>query len=147
MGSTGHGSPTAGATGYIDNNTYGVVGVTRFKGAVPENSGLKKVGANNVVLKAKGTGNTSVLFQFYLSKDNKLMTIKGYRNGVPEVKCVVDVDSKSPSIDRVIAKGTKTEKMQATKLKSLMRQSTEVSENQLSSIANSLLQNKTMNRK
>lgn len=142
MGSTGHGSykpPKSGAAGM---DLFGVKGAVNFKGAVPENSGLEPVGANKVTLKVKADDGTNILFQFKLSKDAKLMTIIGYKNGVPEVKCKVAVDSGSPSLDTVIAEGSKAQKVQAVKMKDLFSKSTEVKENQLGSIANKLIQNK-----
>jgi hypothetical protein len=142
MGSTGRGTYASRKSKKIDNETFGIKGATAFKGKVPEGKGLEPVSPNKITLKIPAGNNDNVLFQFKLSKNNKLMTIIGYKNGVPEVKCKVQVDAGQPSLDKVIATGSKTEKMQAVKMKDLFAKSTEIKENQLGSIANSLLRKK-----
>jgi hypothetical protein len=142
MGSTGRGTYASRKSKKIDNETFGIKGATAFKGKVPEGKGLEPVSPNKITLKLPAGNNDNVLFQFKLSKNNKLMTIIGYKNGVPEVKCKVQVDAGQPSLDKVIATGSKSEKMQATKMKDLFAKSTEIKENQLGSIANALLRKK-----
>jgi hypothetical protein len=142
MGSTGRGTYAKKRSKRLDDDTFGIAGATAFKGKVPEGKGLDPVGPNKITLKVPAKNNDNVLFQFKLSKNNKLMTIIGYKNGVPEVKCKVQVDSGHPSLDRVIALGTKSEKIQATKMKELFAQSVDVKENQLGAIANKLIQKK-----
>jgi hypothetical protein len=70
------------------------------------------------------------------------MTIIGYNNGNPVVKCKVAVDSGSPSLDRLLATGSKSEKLNAVKMKDLFAKSTTIKESQLSAIAHKLLENK-----
>lgn len=142
MGSTGRGAYAKKKSPKLDDDTFGIKGATAFKGKVPEGKGLDPVGPNKITLKVPTKNNDNVLFQFKLSKNNKLMTIIGYKNGVPEVKCKVKVDAGQPSLDRVIALGSKAEKIQATKMKDLFAKSTNIKENQLGAIANKLIQKK-----
>lgn len=142
MGSTGRGLYAKRKQKKLDDDTFGIVGATAFKGKVPEGKGLEPVSPNKITLKVPAGKNDNVLFQFKLSKNNKLMTITGYKNGVPEVKCKVSVDAGQPSLDKVIATGSKQEKMQATKMKDLFAKSTNIKENQLGAIANKLLTKK-----
>lgn len=142
MGSTGHGIYKKSRTGNVNNETFGIAGAVNYKGKVPANSGLDSVGSNKITLKLPAGKQNNILFQFKLNKDNSLMTIIGYKDGVPEVKCKVQVDSGNPSLNEVIATGSKTEKMQAVKMKELMSQSSTISEDQLSTIANKLMRNK-----
>lgn len=142
MGSTGHGAYGAMRQGKSDQNTFRVRGGVIYKGKIPDNSGLEPVGANKLTLKVKAQDGNNILFQFKLNKDSSLMTIIGYKNGVPEVKCKVAVDAGQPSLDKVIASGTPAMKTQAVKMKDLFSKSTEVKENQLGSIANQLLRDK-----
>ena len=143
MGSTGHGIYKRSKSGNVNNETFGIAGAVNYKGKVPANSGLDPVGSNKITLKLPAGKQANILFQFKLNKDNSLMTIIGYKDGVPEVKCKVQVDAGQPSLDKVIAVGNKTEKMQAIKMKDLMHQSSTMSEDQLSSIANKLLRGKS----
>ena len=142
MGSTGRGLYAKRKQKKLDDDTFGIVGATAFKGKVPEGKGLEPVSPNKITLKVPAGKNDNVLFQFKLSKNNKLMTIVGYKNGVPEVKCKVSVDAGQPSLDKVIATGSKAEKVQATKMKDLFAKSTNIKENQLGAIANKLLTKK-----
>jgi hypothetical protein len=138
MGSTGRGTYASRKAKRLDEDTFGIVGATAFKGKVPEGKGLEPVSPNKITLKVPAGKNDNVLFQFKLSKNGKLMTIIGYKNGMPEVKCKVQVDAGQPSLDKVIATGSKQERMQAVKLKDLFAKSTEIKENQLGAIANKL---------
>lgn len=142
MGSTGRGTYLKRKSQKLDDDTFGIIGATAFKGKVPEGKGLDPVGPNKITLKVPTKNNDNVLFQFKLSKNSKLMTIIGYKNGVPEVKCKVQVDAGQPSLDKVIATGSKSEKIQATKMKDLFSKSTNIKENQLGAIANKLVQKK-----
>lgn len=142
MGSTGHSIYAHSRTGNVNDETFDIPGAVNFKGKVPANSGLSNVGANKITLKLPAGRESNILFQFKLIDDNKLMQITGYKNGVPEVKCKVAVDSGQPSLDRVIATGDKTEKSNALKMKDLMSKSSTISENQLGAIAQKLLRNK-----
>ena len=142
MGSTGRGAFGKRGQGDLSSDTFGIPNAVVFKGKPPEGSGIDKPGSNKVTLKVPATDETNILFQFKLSKDNKLMTIIGYKNGVPEVKCKVAVDSGSPSLDKVLATGRKAEKANAVKMKDLFAKSTEVKEYQLSAIAQELLKKK-----
>lgn len=142
MGATGHGLYKSSNTGNVNDETFGIADAVNFKGKVPENSGLDEPGNNKITLKIPAIDGSNILFQFKLSKNAKLMTIIGYKNGVPEVKCKVAVDSGSPSLDKIMAVGSKSEKLNAVKMKDLFAKSTIVKENQLNSIANKLLQHK-----
>lgn len=141
MGSTGHGLYNQSRTGDVNTETFGIKGAVNFKGKVPPDSGLEPVGNNKVTLKVRANDRSNILFQFKLSKDEKTMMITAYKDGVPEVKCKVGVDSGQPSLDKVIATGDRGEKMNAVKMKDLFTKSTTVKENQLGPIANKLLQN------
>jgi len=142
MGSTGHSLYEASRTGNLGTDTYGIGGAVVYRGRIPEDSGLEPVGANKITLKVPATDGNNILFQFRLSKDNRTMTILAYKNGVPEVRCKVAVDSGQPSLDRVMATGSRAQKLQAVKMKDLFAKSTEIRENQLGGIANKLLENK-----
>ena len=142
MGSTGRSLHSASTGGNLGTETFGIGGAVVYKGKVPDNSGLEPVSANKITLKVPADDKTNILFQFRLSKDSKTMTILAYKNGVPEVRCKVAVDSGQPSLDKVMASGSKAQKIQATKMKDLFSKSTEIKENQLGSIANKLLENK-----
>ena len=142
MGSTGHSLYEASRTGNLGTDTYGISGAVVYKGRIPEDSGLEPVGANKITLKVPATDGNNILFQFRLSKDSRTMTILAYKNGVPKVRCKVAVDSGQPSLDRVMATGSRAQKLQAVKMKDLFAKSTEIRENQLGGIANKLLENK-----
>lgn len=142
MGSTGHSLYESSRTGNLGTDTYGIAGAVVYRGKVPSDSGLDPVGANKITLKVPARDGNNILFQFRLSKDSRTMTILAYKNGVPEVRCKVAVDSGQPSLDRVLATGSRAQKIQATKMKDLFAKSTEIKENQLGSIANKLLENK-----
>lgn len=141
MGSTGHGIFKRSRTG-INDETFGIAGAVNYKGKVPKNSGLDPVGSNKITLKLPAGKQSNILFQFKLNKDNSLMTIIGYKDGMPEVKCKVQVDAGHPSLNEVIATGSKSEKMQAIKMKDLMSKSSSMSEDQLGAIANKLIRSK-----
>ncbi len=142
MGATGRSFYGRGKTTELNSDTFGVAGAIAFKGTPPEGSNIAKPSANNITLKLPVGRGTNILFQFKLSKDSKLMTITGYRDGVPEVKTKVDVDSGRPSLDKVITSGNASERRAAIKMRELMNQSSEINENQLGSIANSLIRKK-----
>lgn len=142
MGSTGHGKYQYSRGGNVNNENFGILNAVNFKGKVPTDSGLEPVGSNKITLKVPATDKSTILFQFKLSKDSKTMTIIGFKDGVPEVKCKVAVDSGQPSLDKVMATGSSAQKQQAIKMKDLFSKSTNVKENQLGAIAQKLLQNK-----
>ena len=142
MGSTGRGTAGFRRPEQTSDETFGIKGAIPFKGKIPDNSGLEPVGSNKITLKIPATDGSNILFQFKLTKDNKYMTIIGYKNGVPEVKCKVQVDAGQPSLDKVMATGTASAKAQAVKMKDLFAKSTEVKEYQLGAIAQELLTDK-----
>ena len=147
MGSTGRGSYGRKGQGEMSSETFGIPNAVVFKGKPPEDSGVEKPGSNKVTLKVPAVDGTNILFQFKLSKDNKLMTIIGYKNGVPEVKCKVAVDAGQPSLDKVMATGSKAEKANAVKMKDLFAKSEDIKENQLGAIAQELLRKKESGNK
>ena len=142
MGSTGHGLYKSSKSGNTGTETFGIPGAVRYAGKVPENSGLDAVGNNKITLKLEARDNTNILFQFRLSKDGENMTIIGYNNSNPVVKCKVAVDAGSPSLDKLLATGNRTERLNAVKMKDLFAKSTQIKESQLSAIAHKLLENK-----
>lgn len=146
MGSTGHGIYQRSNTGNVNNEVFGIARAVNFKGRVPDNSGLETPGDNKVTLKLPTITGDSVIFQFKLNKSGDKMTIIGYKDGVPEVKSKVQVDSTLPSLDKVIASGSKSEKINAVRMKDLFAKSTNVKEYQLAAIANKLLQHKRKRR-
>jgi hypothetical protein len=142
MGSTGHGLYNSSRSGNTGSETFGIAGAVRYSGKVPENSGLDPVGNNKITLKLEARDNTNILFQFKLTKDNKFMTIIGYNNSNPVVKCKVAVDAGQPSLDKLLATGSKADRLNAVKMKDLFAKSTQVKESQLGQIAHKLLENK-----
>lgn len=142
MGSTGHGMYNKGGTGDGDAVSIGIAGVTNFKGQVPENSGLKKPGAGKITLKTTTDKGDTVLFQFSLNKAGTEMTIVGFKDGKPQVRSKVAVDSGRPSLDKVIANGSSGEKQNAIRMKELFAESHKIKEGQLPSIAQQLLAKK-----
>lgn len=142
MGSTGHGLYKSSKTGNTGTETFGIPGAVRYAGKVPENSGLDPVGNNKITLKLEAKDKTNIIFQFKLSKDGEDMTILGYNNSIPVVKCKVAVDAGAPSLDKLLATGNRTEKLNAVKMKDLFAKSTTIKENQLSAIAHKLLEKK-----
>ena len=142
MGSTGHGTYQSSRIGNTGTETFGIAGAVRYSGKVPTDSGLEPVGNNKITLKLEAKDNTNILFQFKLTKDSEDMIILGYNNSVPVVKCKVAVDAGSPSLDKLLATGNRTEKLNAVKMKDLFAKSTSIKENQLGSIARKLLENK-----
>ena len=142
MGSTGHGIYKKSNKGNVNDETFGIRGAVNFKGKVPADSGLSAPGSNKITLKLPTADKSNIIFQFKLTKDNKYMTIIGFRNSIPEVKCKVDVEAGNPSLDKLLANGSKAEKANALKMKDLMNKSSQVDENQLGSIAQKLLRKK-----
>lgn len=142
MGSTGHSIYNKGSTGDNGSDNFGITGATSYKGEVPESSGLKKPGAGKITLKAKANDKSTVIFQFSLNKPGTEMTIVGFKDGKPQVKSKVAVDSGHPSLDTVIATGNKTEKQNAIRMKELFAESVKIKEGQLGAIAQQLLAKK-----
>lgn len=140
MGSTGHSLYSKSSTGNVNTENFGVANAVNFKGSIPADSGLDAVGNNKITLKLPAIDRTNILFQFKLTNGGKLMTITGFKDGVPEVKCKVAVDSGQPSLNALLATGSKSEKLNAVKMKDLFAKSTQFSENQLGAIANKLIQ-------
>ena len=146
MGSTGHGNYGKGRTADLNTDTFGIANAVPFKGKPPEGSNIKPPSTNNITLKINTDKGSNILFQFRLSKDNKTMTIIGFRDGVPQVKTKVAVDAGRPSLDKLIVSGKPSEKLAAMKMRELMNQSTQVSEGQLGAIADKLLRQKQLRK-
>lgn len=142
MGSTGHGIYKSSKSGNTGTETFGIPGAVRYAGKVPENSGLEPVGNNKITLKVEARDKTNIIFQFKLSKDGEDMTIIGFNNSIPVVKCKVSVDAGSPSLDKLLATGNRTERLNAVKMKDLFAKSTDIKESQLGAIAHKLLEKK-----
>ena len=126
----------------LNTDTFGIAGAVVYRGKVPPDSGLSKPGGSYITLKIAQPNKDNIIFQFKLSKDKKLMTITGFKDGIPQVKCKVAVDSGNPSLNKVIATGDNKERAAAIKMKDLMSKSSDVSEDQLGAIANKLLAHK-----
>lgn len=142
MGSTGHGTFNQSKTGNVNNETFDIKGAVNYSGKVPAGSGLEPVGNNKITLKLPINKKDSVIFQFKLSKDDKWMFVTAYKNGIPEVKCKVKVDSASPSLNKLLVSKNASERNNALKMKELMSQSPSMNENKLTPIARKLLNEK-----
>ena len=142
MGSTGHGIYKSSKTGNTGTENFGIAGAVRYAGKVPADSNLEPPGNNKVTLKLEARDKTNIIFQFRLTKAGKDMTIIGYNNSTPVVKCKVAVDAGSPSLDKLLATGSKSEKLNAVKMKDLFAKSTTIKESQLGAIAHKLMENK-----
>ena len=77
MGATGHGILKTSRTGDVNISVFGVAGAVNYKGKIPHGKGLESVGANKITLKVASTDKQDILFQFKLTKDNRL-SINGY---------------------------------------------------------------------
>ena len=126
----------------LNTDTFGIKGAVVYRGKVPPNSDLKQPSGSYITLKIAQPGKDNIIFQFKLTRDRKLMNITGFKDGIPQVKCKVSVDSGNPSLNRVIASGSSSERAAAIKMKDLMSKSADVSEDQLGAIANKLLAHK-----
>lgn len=145
MGSTGNSRYRHNT---IMSDTFGIDNAVAYKGKIPHDSGLiLHPDSDTSTLKFPINNKESILFQFRLSKDNKYMTIIGFRDGVPQEKAKLEVDSGNPSIDKVIASGKRSERLQAVKLKKLMHESGTLSENKLDDVATALIKKKLMNKR
>lgn len=142
MGSTGHASLTSSNAGGGSDLNFGIKGAVSYSGKVPINSGLEPVGSNKVTLKMPINRQDNVIFQFKLSKDNKLMFITAYKNGVPEVRCKVSVDSKSPDLNKLLNSPKASERSAALKMKELISQAPNMDEGKLDPISKKLLADK-----
>lgn len=142
MGSTGHSVIASSRTGNVNDETFGIKGAVNFSGKVPAGSGLEPVGSNKITVKIPLGKKDNVIFQFKLSKDDQWMFVTAYKNGIPEVKCKVKVDSASPSLNKLLTSPNASERANAIKMKELMSQSPNMDENKLTPIAHKLLNNK-----
>lgn len=142
MGSTGHSVIASSRVGNVNDETFGIKGAVNFSGKVPAGSGLEPVGSNKITIKIPIGKKDNVIFQFKLSKDDEWMFVTAYKNGIPEVKCKVKVDSASPSLNRLLTSSNPSERSNALKMKELMSQSSTMDESKLTPIAHKLLANK-----
>lgn len=142
MGATGRGINKLSRSGNVNNETFGIKGATNYKGALPKDTNLDKPGSGKVTLRVDTRDKLDIIFQFKLSKDGKYMTITAHDPNSPPVKAKVAVDAGLPSLDKVMASGTGAQRSQAMKIKHLMSKSSEISEDQLGSIARKLIKNK-----
>lgn len=138
MGSTGHSLIATSRKGNVNTSNFGVIGAVPYTGRIPAGKGLENVGANKITLKVASTGKQDIIFQFKLTKDNRL-SIKGFDPNHPESKAHLLVSSSNPSIDRAAAFGTSSDKLNAMKLKQMFTKSTKIDEGQLSQISQKLL--------
>ncbi len=138
MGSTGHSLVSSSRTGNVNTETFGIGGAVNYKGKIPPKKGLEDVGSNKITLKVNSTDRQDIIFQFKITKDNRL-SINGYDPNKPESRAHLIVSATAPSIDKVAVTGTKSEKTNATKLKAMFTKSTEINEGQLYAISQKLL--------
>ena len=138
MGSTGHSLVSSSRTGNVNTETFGIGGAVNYKGKIPPGKGIEDVGSNKITLKVNSTRKQDIIFQFKLTKDNRL-SINGYDPNQPESRAHLIVSATAPSIDKVAASGSKSEKSNASKLKTMFTKSTEINEGQLYAIAQKLL--------
>ena len=145
MGSTGHSLISTSRRGNVNNETFGIPGAVNYTGRIPAGKGIEKVGANKITLKVRSTRNQDIIFQFKLTKDDRL-SINGFDPNKPESRAHLIVSATNPSIDRAAAMGDKSDKNNASKLRMMFIKSQDINEGQLSQIANKLLDAKR-NRK
>ena len=138
MGSTGHSLVSSSRRGNVNDETFGIRGAVNYTGGVPAGKGIDKPGSNKITLKVRSTGNQDIIFQFKITKDNRL-SINGFDPNKPEMRAHLIVSASNPSIDRAAAAGTKTDKNNAIKLKQMFIKSQDINEGQLSAIAQKLL--------
>ena len=138
MGSTGHSLISTSRQGNVNNETFGIPGAVNYTGRVPAGKGIEKVGSNKITLKVRSTGNQDIIFQFKLTKDNR-MSINGFDPNKPESRAHLIVSATNPSIDKAAATGTKSDKTNADKLRRMFIKSQDINEGQLSQIAYKLL--------
>lgn len=138
MGSTGHSLISTSRRGNVNDETFGIAGAVNYTGRIPAGKGLEKVGANKITLKVKSVGNQDIIFQFKLTKDNRL-SINGFDPNRPESRAHLIVSATNPSIDNAAAVGTKADKNNAAKLRKMFIKSQDISEGQLSQISYKLL--------
>ena len=138
MGSTGHSLISSSRTGNVNTETFGITKAVNFTGNIPPGKGIDKPGSNKITLKVDSTDKEDIVFQFKLTKDNRL-SINGYDPNQPEVKAHLIVSATNPSIDKAAAVGDKSDKNNATKLKKMFVKSQKINEGQLSAIAQKLL--------
>lgn len=138
MGSTGHSLVRTSRRGNVNTETFGIHGAVNYTGRIPEGKGLEKVGSNKITLKVKSIGNQDIIFQFKLTKDNRL-SISGYDPNRPESRAHLIVSAANPSIDVAAEEGTKSDKANALKLRKMFIKSQDIKEGQLSQISHKLL--------
>lgn len=141
MGSTGHSTYATSRKGNVNNETFGIPGASNFTGRVTPGKGIENAGANKVTLRLPSTGRQDIVFQFKLTKDNKLF-VAGYDPNKPEAKAHIELSSSAPSLDKAAAVGSDSDKQNALKLKDMMAKSVKINESQLGAIANKLLSHK-----
>lgn len=146
MGSTGHSLISTSRRGNVNTETFGIAGAVNYTGRIPEGKGLDKVGSNKITLKVRSLGNEDIIFQFKLTKDNRL-SINGYDPNKPESRAHLIVSATNPSIDAAAAMGDKSDKNNAEKLKRMFIKSQDINEGQLSEISHKLLSAKRNKRR
>lgn len=138
MGSTGHSLIKTSRRGNVNTETFGIHGAVNYTGKIPKGKGIEPVGSNKITLKVKSVGNQDIIFQFKLTKDNRL-SINGYDPNRPESRAHLIVSAANPSIDRAAAEGDKSDKLNANKLRKMFIKSQDINEGQLSQISHKLL--------
>lgn len=146
MGSTGHSLISTSRRGNVNNETFGIIGAVNYTGRIPEGKGIEKVGANKITLKVPSIGNQDIIFQFKLTKDDRL-SINGYDPNRPESRAHLIVSATNPSIDAAAAAGDKSDKNNAEKLRKMFIKSQDINEGQLSEISHKLLSVKRNKRR
>ena len=135
MGSTGHSTFATSREG-ASNETFDIKGAVNYKGKVPTESNLEKVGSNKITLKIASTEPEDVYFQFKLLKNGKMSVIAHDPNVPLNGKAILSVVN--PSLDVVINTGNATERRNAERVRQIMNKSAKINESQLQQIANQL---------
>lgn len=126
---------------------FGVRGAERFESAAPKQANFDKPGAGRIQLRVPSDEGKDIIFQFKLTRENKLSII-GYDPNVPS-RGKVRVLADRPSLDSVInsPKASAADKANAQRLRDMFtRTKNGVKESSLASIANALQREKGKNK-
>lgn len=140
MGSTGHSLTWQSRTGNVNTETFGIDGAVNFKGKLPTNSGMDKVGNNRITLKVKSSDKLDILYQFKLTKDNRL-SISAFDPNTGTDASVI-LAGQFPSLDTALRTGLNKDRQSVNKIKTFMAKSSTIDEGQLRAIAEKLRTNK-----
>lgn len=140
MGSTGHSLIGQSRTGNVNTETFGIVGAVNFKGKLPKASGMDKVGNNKITLKVKSTDKLDILYQFKLTKDNRLSVSAFDPNTSTSATAVLN--GPQVSLNSALRTGLNKDRQNVNKIRSMMAKSSVIGDGQLQAIANKLSDNR-----